>query len=157
MENDLISRHGVSAWLANMGYSKLADVVMDEDRFPPAQPKRTDKRTEKHACDCISRKAAIDEIVNTVSEIGLHDNSEVARYGATFRQHEIIDIIEGMPSAQPERMRGTWIEDDDGWDEVIWRCSECDAVFTLVDGTPEENEYYFCPNCGADMRGEQDG
>jgi len=55
--------------------------------------------------DTISRKAAIDAIVNTVSEIGLHDNSEVARYGATFRQHEIIDIIEGMPSAQPEIVR----------------------------------------------------
>ena len=52
--------------------------------------------------DMVSRAAAIDAIVNTVSEIGLHDNSEVARYGATFRQHEIIDIIEGMPSAQPE-------------------------------------------------------
>ena len=52
--------------------------------------------------DYISRQAAIDAIVNTVSEIGLHDNSEVARYGATFRQHEIIDIIEGVPSAQPE-------------------------------------------------------
>lgn len=50
--------------------------------------------------DLISRQAAIDAIVNTVSEIGLHDNSEVARYGATFRQHEIIDIIEGVPSAQ---------------------------------------------------------
>lgn len=52
--------------------------------------------------NCIERQAAIDAIVNTVSEIGLHDNSEVARYGATFRQHEIIDIIEGMPSAPPE-------------------------------------------------------
>lgn len=59
-----------------------------------------------HATDTISRKAAIDAIVNTVSEIGLHDNSEVARYGATFRQHEIIDIIEGMPSAQPEPLTG---------------------------------------------------
>ena len=49
--------------------------------------------------DLISRQAAIDAIVNTVSEVGLHDNSEVARYGATFRQHEIIDIIEGLPTA----------------------------------------------------------
>ena len=52
--------------------------------------------------DLISRQAAIDAIVNTVSRIGLHDNSEVARYGATFRQHEIIDIIESLPPAQPE-------------------------------------------------------
>jgi len=56
--------------------------------------------------DLISRQAAIDAIVNTVSRIGLHDNSEVARYGATFRQHEIIDIIESLPSAQ---RTGRWI------------------------------------------------
>jgi len=28
------------------------------------QPKRTDKRTQTHACDCISREAAIDAIVD---------------------------------------------------------------------------------------------
>ena len=67
----------------------------------------------------------------------------------------LIQSVKQMDTAQPERKRGKWIEDDDGWDEVIWRCSECDAVFTLVDGTPKENEYYFCPHCGADMRGEQ--
>ena len=71
---------------------------------PSAQPMAVNvlKRSETpNSSDVISRQAAIDAIVNTVSEIGLHDNSEVARYGATFRQHEIIDIIEGMPSAQP--------------------------------------------------------
>lgn len=55
-----------------------------------------------NALDCISRQAAIEAIVNTISDIGYHDNSEVARYGATFRQHEIIDIINNLPSAQPE-------------------------------------------------------
>lgn len=39
LANDCISRYGVSAWLANMGYSKLADVLMDKNRFPSAQPK----------------------------------------------------------------------------------------------------------------------
>lgn len=63
--------------------------------------------------------------------------------------------INHMPTIELERMRGKWIEDDDGWDEVIWRCSECDAVFTLIDGTPKENEYYFCPHCGADMREDE--
>ena len=55
--------------------------------------------------DVISRQKAIDAIVNKVSGIGLHDNSEVARYGATFRQHEIIDIIESLPSVQTEIVR----------------------------------------------------
>ena len=34
---DLINRHGVSAWLDNMGYPKLADAIMDKNRFPSAQ------------------------------------------------------------------------------------------------------------------------
>ena len=38
--NDCISRYGVSAWLANRGYRGLANKVMDEDRFPSAQPER---------------------------------------------------------------------------------------------------------------------
>lgn len=32
--SDLISRHGVSAWLDNLGHRKLADMIMNEDRFP---------------------------------------------------------------------------------------------------------------------------
>jgi hypothetical protein len=69
--------------------------------------------------DLISRQAAIDAIVNTVSGIGLHDNSEVARYGATFRQHEIIDIIEELPSAQPEQR---WIPCDKGEPDEDMEC-----------------------------------
>ena len=46
--NDCISRYGVSAWLDNMGYSKLADVVMDKDRFPSAQPEIIRCRDCKH-------------------------------------------------------------------------------------------------------------
>lgn len=49
--------------------------------------------------DLISRADAIEAIVNTVSSVGLHDNSETARYGATYRQHEIIDILNALPSA----------------------------------------------------------
>ena len=79
--------------------------------LPSAQPSGPDNLVKDSPSlakdlvnDCINRQAAIDALVNSVSEIGLHDNSEVARYGATFRQHEIIDIIEGLPSAQPERV-----------------------------------------------------
>ena len=36
--SDSISRHGVSAWLDNLGHRKLADVIMNEDRFPSAKP-----------------------------------------------------------------------------------------------------------------------
>lgn len=90
--------------------------------------------------DLISRQAAIDAIVNTVSEIWNHDSSEVARYGATFRQHEILDIIESLPSVQPE----------------IIRCKDCKYAYMTGDGLvkycdiwfPEDALYqdgdYFC-------------
>ena len=96
--------------------------------------------------DAISRKAAIQSVLVFVFQ----------RYDATQEEAEAIcSILNALPT-QPERMRGEWVEDDDGWDGEIWRCSECDAVFTLNEGSPEENGYYFCPNCGADMRGEDD-
>lgn len=65
----------------------------------------------------------------------------------------IAEVI-NAPTIEPEREKGKWIEEDDGWDGV-WRCSECNEPFYLVDGTPVDNEYHYCPNCGADMRGDQ--
>lgn len=38
--DDSISRKGTSAWLEHMGYPNLAKMVMDEKRFPPAQPEQ---------------------------------------------------------------------------------------------------------------------
>lgn len=64
--------------------------------------------------------------------------------------------LDKVPSIKPERKKGKWIEEDDGWDGVFWRCSEYNEPFYLVDGTPVDNEYHYCPNCGADMREEQD-
>ena len=130
--------------------------------------------------DLIDRQAAIDAVVNTVSEIGLHDNSEVARYGATFRQHEILDIIEGIPSVQSEpiklnidhkltkdeyeKLRKDWADapivlqperKTGRWvsgNSPLHRpiCSEC--------GNPcigthafDYNLTPYCPNCGAKM------
>ena len=89
--------------------------------------------------ETISRQAAIDAIVNTVSRIGLHDNSEVARYGATFRQHEIIDIIESLPSAQPETAKRIVGKSKDGM--TLWY--QCDMCNEPVDA--QDN---FCRGCG---------
>ena len=45
--------------------------------------------------------------------------------------------------------------DDFGWD---WTCSECKNTLTFEEPvTAEEFASNFCPNCGADMRGEEDG
>jgi hypothetical protein len=66
------------------------------------------------------------------------------------------DAIRSIPAAdvRPVRM-GKWIDRDDdyyGWN--MWACSACGEEFVLTEGTPDMNDYHFCPNCGADMREE---
>lgn len=66
----------------------------------------------------------------------------------------IIDEIDNAPDVDAvEVVHGVWdvIEDDYAM-ETIYRCSVCKEDFVTVDGTPEENLWNFCPNCGADMR-----
>lgn len=59
--------------------------------------------------------------------------------------------IEDAPTAQPERKSGKWIphEDDDG-EHYGDRCSVCGEWYVMLDGRTN-----YCPNCGADMRGEE--
>ena len=44
-----------------------------------------------------------------------------------------------------------WIEDEDMYGDPIYRCSNCDEHFILEEGTPTDNGYFYCPNCGAKM------
>ena len=54
-----------------------------------------------------------------------------------------------MPSAQPERKKGKWIDDT--------YCSECGWVHTVESGfIGSVKGFKFCPNCGADMRDKED-
>lgn len=60
--------------------------------------------------------------------------------------------VYSLPSAQPERKTGRWIphEDEDG-EYYGDKCSECGEWYVMPYGKTN-----FCPNCGANMRGEQD-
>lgn len=44
----------------------------------------------------------------------------------------------------------TWTEDESGnWD------TSCGNIFTITDGTPSENEFWFCCYCGGSLREER--
>lgn len=63
-----------------------------------------------------------------------------------------------QPFAQAERMKGRWVKDEEAssqHSESIYVCSACNNMEAW--GEVEKNTFKFCPNCGADMRGEQDG
>ena len=59
---------------------------------------------------------------------------------------EVADMVEEMPTIEPKT--GKWISLDDfrgKYNVYGYKCSEC--------GEHSEYEENYCPNCGADMRG----
>jgi len=88
--------------------------------------------------DLIDRQAAIETAVKMFK----------AWYGGSvLRDREIRARYDALPSAQPERKKEKWING------VCDQCGSHDPYWAMA------STYYrssFCPNCGADMRGEQD-
>ena len=50
---------------------------------------------------------------------------------------------------QPVR-HGKWTEQEEPYTNT-YGCSNCGEWFTLDYGTPEDNNYNYCPKCGAKM------
>ena len=102
--------------------------------------------------NCISRQAAIDAIEEYADRLQMVDWKE--NPGVPYKAYALnwcINTIRDLPSAQPERKKGTWINEG-----RIIRCNKCKIGYATVKGMKSALTYNFCPNCGADMRGEQD-
>ena len=108
--------------------------------------------------DLISRQAAIDAF-------GLSERTR--KYGGdhsgydTRMLYEIQDVLENLPPAVPERKKGKWNAYYHGVNEnpsFTYSCNQCgySAPYGLYGGSYSQKKWMFCPNCGADMRGDQD-
>ena len=64
-----------------------------------------------------------------------------------------IASIKNFIKEEPEVEKGKWVSAKDGIDGHV-KCNQC---FKTYDYDSEAQYYNFCPNCGADMREEQDG
>ena len=91
--------------------------------------------------DLIDRQA-VDKIIDDLLE---NDNLQ-----ASPSVWHGFHMIKQLPSAQPERKKGKWIETDkhDIYYQPGYKCSVCGVLTTCHGG--------YCPNCGADMRGEDE-
>ena len=51
---------------------------------------------------------------------------------------------------------GRWNEESpDALDgDSVYVCSVCGETWTLIEGTPLDNNMHYCPNCGAKMQGD---
>lgn len=126
----------------------MKDIVRN---LPSAQPETHDERTETHACDLISRAEAIDAL----GERPMVWAGSDYELGARNQYDADVLALETVPSAQPERKKGKWVKEY--WNgEHTRKCSACNITQTVTTYRGKVN-FSYCPYCGADMRGEQDG
>ena len=167
---DAISRQAVDE--AIYDYSRSCDVnyaqIMEYiDKIPSVNPQEPcdDANANQHNSnalnhvgqhtnalegDLINRQAALDAF-------GLFEKTR--KYGGdysgydTMLLYEIQQTLEDLPSVTPKQRSGHWIEQDGFDGDTYYDCSECGESFCLIDGTPTDNLYNYCPNCGAKMEG----
>lgn len=113
-----------------------------------------DKLKNQDPCeDAVSRQAVLDELRTCFDTHSIYDENNGENY---IIYEDAVDMIGKLPSVTPTRKVGKWIRkpirNDKGGcvgAEMICTCcgkdNECDKKFKL------------CPNCGAEMRGEEDG
>lgn len=98
--------------------------------------------------DLISRQAAIDAIHNLYA---IHGSE-----GSWIDQKDAFKALNSLPSAQPERIKGHWVEIASS--NHTYKCSVCGRLLVnITDGKNNVAKNYPYCHCGADMRGEQDG
>ena len=93
--------------------------------------------------DAINREQTIKAIKEIRSIIGFN-TPETAIYS-------VISLIERQPTIDPESLRpvGRWEYKPDMYDNNTYECSECGGAWTIIDGTPADNDMLYCPHCGA--------
>ena len=80
----------------------------------------------------------------------LIDNADLHTKELHDLMYRAADTIEMLSEKAREPKQGEWIESDFFGDI---ECSNCGAEWDCCDNDTER--FNFCPNCGADMRGEK--
>ena len=107
--------------------------------------------------DLISRQQAIMAIEqHRIAVLEGHKWDEGIEYGYAAAHRHLVDIIEQLPLAEPERKVGQWIPSDS---ELEIKCNKCGKDFSeyvySIDYIFLAEHPKFCPNCGAIMKGEE--
>ena len=98
--------------------------------------------------DTISRQAAIEHLKKRLYETALNNVTEHPYY-EDMADNRVSVWLEEVPSAQPERKTGRWIDITKCGGASFWKCSECGELFL--------EDFYYCPNCGAKMEVQDEG
>ena len=129
---DAVSREAVlktvDEWYDNnLEVENIEDLIVALTYMPSVQP----TAKENLVVDAVSREAVM-ALAKEECET------------AIIPYKRFIKGVNALPPAIPAKTKGEWIESE--FDESVY-CSECNAEY--------ESKYRFCPNCGADMRGDE--
>ena len=103
--------------------------------------------------DLIERQKAIDALAD------MHCKSDEDGYVWIIRS-DAWARIDALPAVTPKQKCGKWNAYYHGINETpsfTYSCNQCgySAPYGLYGGKYSQKEWNFCPNCGADMRGER--
>lgn len=91
---------------------------------------------------------------NDLEQVLIKEAAHLLRYYKRYMSvsdvvEELIGVVRRFPAADVIEVR------HERWEKhgSKWQCTGC-KVLMSIDGTPQENLLYYCPNCGAYMMGE---
>ena len=115
------------------------------------------ERTVTGMAKYIDREA----LVEWLKRIPLKDLSDGRGLCRVIMEDDFKKAIKKIPkgiivNVAPVR-HGRWEDSIDEWFGTdVYTCSKCRESYVLVEGTPKENLWHYCPNCGAKMDGGND-
>ena len=79
-------------------------------------------------------------------------DSDIGVFPIKIGFYAIVKVINAQPTIEP-RKKGKWIfcENETGEGSNTYKCSACGEIQMIIDGTPKENGWAYCPHCGAKM------
>ena len=94
--------------------------------------------------DLINRQDAIEYFMTNTN---WHDEDGYTIENADEKRALLTDYFNGVPSAEPERKKGHWIEQGlIPYEGIRRRCSVCEKAYATYE------PFNFCPNCGVEMQ-----
>lgn len=108
--------------------------------------------TNEEAKELIDKQTCLDAFDET-AEILLNNGYISLGVKILKTQYEILrDFYDEQIDAKPV-VRGEWKDADNRTEYKVVRCSNCGKGYGKAIALAD---YHFCPNCGADMRGEKE-
>lgn len=99
-----------------------------------------------------------EELVEWLKRIPLKDLSDGLGLCRVIMEEDFKRAIRTIPAGTlidvAPVVHGRWEDSTDEWFGTdVYTCSKCRESYVLVEGTPKQNLWNYCPACGAKMDG----